>query len=155
VGIFTFFHPLRGKKETPGAGVASGFVRVAPLASVPRDLPQKFAVKSDLVDAWTRSPNEPVGAVYLQRKEGDTVACFNAICPHAGCFVNCSGGAKAQFSCPCHESFFDLDGKRGDGSPSPRDLDSLNARIVDVDGAKFVEVQFENYYTGRPDKKQK
>jgi len=149
-GLVTFFHPLREKK-TPGAPGGT-FVRVAPLDAVPKDAPQRFPVKADLYDAWTRSPNEPVGAVYLQRKEGETVACFNAICPHAGCFVNC---AKAEFSCPCHESVFSLDGKRGEGSPSPRDLDSLDVRVVEDGNVKFVEVKFENYFTGRADKKPK
>lgn len=150
-GILTFLNPLMRKKEDGGAT----YVRVTSLESVPKDVPQRFAVKADLNDAWTRSPNEPVGAVYLQRKEGDTIACFNAICPHAGCFVNCTGGAKAQFSCPCHESFFNLDGERGHGSPSPRNLDDLPTRVVDEGGVKFVEVQFQNFYTGRPDKKPK
>jgi menaquinol-cytochrome c reductase iron-sulfur subunit len=143
-GLLTFLNPVIRKKPEGGPT----YIRVAPLSAVPMDVPQRFAVKADMVDAWTRSPNEPVGAVYLMQKGGGVVACFNAICPHAGCFVNCTGGSHAQFSCPCHESFFSLDGVRGEGSPSPRNLDSLTTRIVDG----FVEVEFQNFYTGRPGK---
>jgi menaquinol-cytochrome c reductase iron-sulfur subunit len=97
-----------------------------------------------------------VGAVYLRRvgKNGqEAVECFNAICPHAGCFVAFSGERKL-FQCPCHTSSFQLNGDRILPSPSPRNMDALTvdeARLKDGE----VWVQFCNYYPGHAEREEK
>ena len=107
---------------------------------------------ADLTDAWNREANQPIGAVYL-RREGDKVLCFNAICPHAGCFVGYAAERKV-FQCPCHTSSFELDGQRIMPSPSPRNMDEL---AVDPEKLKAGEVcvQFVNYYPGKEDREEK
>jgi menaquinol-cytochrome c reductase iron-sulfur subunit len=153
-GALVFLDPVLKKK--PGKATSEGneghgsdkpFLRVASLDSIPADgKPVQVPVLSDLVDAWNREVNQPVGAVYLIRN-GDEVKCFNSICPHAGCFVGYTGDRNV-FLCPCHTSSFELDGKRILPSPSPRDMDALP---VDAEKLKQGEVwvQFMNFYPGK------
>src|SRR5438132_816380 len=84
-GLATFLDPLLRRKSS--GGKERQFRRVASLEALPADgTPVQVPVVADLTDAWNREPNQPIGAVYLRRLN-DKVECFNAICPHAGCFV--------------------------------------------------------------------
>ena len=153
-GLATFFDPLlRRRGKGGGEGAGRPFRRVASLDALPADgTPVQVPVVADLTDAWNREPNQPIGAVYLRRQK-DTVECFNAICPHAGCFVGYSADRKV-FQCPCHTSAFTLNGDRITPSPAPRNMDQL-----EVDPAKLKEgevwVQFVNYYPGKEDQEAK
>jgi len=142
-GALTIFDPLIGKKKTAGKKI-----RVATVDQLPADgTPIRVPIVADLVDAWNREPNQPIGAVYL-RKLGDQVVAFNAICPHAGCFVG-HAADRNVFQCPCHTSAFELDGARVMPSPSPRDLDKL---VVDEDqlaATGEIWIDFVNYYSGK------
>jgi menaquinol-cytochrome c reductase iron-sulfur subunit len=151
-GLATFIDPLLRRKATKSGGEGPPFRRVATVAALPPDgTPVQVPVIADLTDAWNREPNQPIGAVYL-RREGDKVTCFNAICPHAGCFVGYAADRKV-FQCPCHTSSFELNGERINPktSPSPRNMDELA-----VDPAHLKEgevwVQFVNYYPGKEDR---
>jgi menaquinol-cytochrome c reductase iron-sulfur subunit len=148
IGLFTFADPLRRRSS----GEGDGFIRIANLAAVPDNgEPQQFAVVSDRVDSWNRFPNEPIGVVYLLRKKGEeTPTAFNAICPHAGCFISYATG-RSVFQCPCHNSAFALDGSIIQPSPSPRPMDSLLCEIRKQGGENEVWVKFENFHAGRPD----
>jgi quinol---cytochrome c reductase iron-sulfur subunit, bacillus type len=148
VGLFTFADPLRRRAN----GEGDGFIRIASLSAVPDDgVPQQFPVVADRVDAWSRLPNEAIGVVYLVRKPGqETPTAFNAICPHAGCFVTHSA-TRNLFQCPCHNSAFTLDGSIIQPSPSPRDMDELTCAIRQAGANKEVWVKFQNYLAGRQD----
>jgi menaquinol-cytochrome c reductase iron-sulfur subunit len=152
-GLATFLDPLWRQKKSGGEGNEQPFRRVASLEALPTDgTPMQVPVVADLTDAWNREANQPIGAVYL-RREGNNVHCFNAICPHAGCFVGYAAERKV-FQCPCHTSSFELDGARIMPSPSPRNMDELK---VDADKLKSGEVwvQFVNYYPGKEDREEK
>jgi menaquinol-cytochrome c reductase iron-sulfur subunit len=139
-GLALFLDPVRRRTKSD-----SQFVRVASLAALPADgVPRKFAILASRTDAWTRSPQSVVGAVYLRRdKEGKPQA-FNVVCPHAGCFVDCAP-ARDSFLCPCHNSTFALNGKVNDPkSPSPRGLDELEVEVRDEE----VWVRFQNFRAG-------
>ena len=145
--------PLLRRKKKGGGESPRDFRRVASLEALPTDgTPVQVPVIADLTDAWNREPNQPIGAVYLRRLS-DKVECFNAISPHAGCFVGYAADRKV-FQCPCHTSSFELDGQRIGNSPSPRDMDALG---VDDDKLKEGEVwvQFVNYYPGTEDREEK
>jgi menaquinol-cytochrome c reductase iron-sulfur subunit len=151
-GLATFLDPLLRRKKVRSEGSREP-VRVASLDTIPADgTPVQVPVIADLTDAWNREPNQPVGAVYL-RREGGQVTCFNAICPHAGCFVGYAADRKV-FQCPCHTSSFQLDGQRIMPSPSPRNMDELK---VDAEKLKSGEVwiEFVNYYPGKEDREEK
>ena len=123
---------------------------ITSLDALPADgTPQKFAIMADRVDAWTKFPNAPVGAIYLRRTGEKTVEAINVVCPHAGCFVDFRFSNK-DFYCPCHNSAFGLDGKITDPrSPSPRGLDTLETEIRNE---KEVWVLFQNFQTGNAQK---
>jgi menaquinol-cytochrome c reductase iron-sulfur subunit len=147
-GLLVFLDPLRRKSA------AGELLRVTTLDSVPADgIARYFPVVTDKTDAWNRYPDEPVGAVFLRRVAGSNeVQCFNAICPHAGCFVDFKIPDR-DFHCPCHDSRWKADGVRidPDQCPSPRDLDSL---VVDQEKLKDGEVwvDFKNFLTATPEK---
>ena len=140
-GLVSFFDPLR---RSAGSGK---HVRVAPLAAVPDDgLPHPFTITADVVDAWTLLPNEPIGRVYLTRKQGtDTVEALSATCPHLGCMVGYEAVQKL-FRCPCHTSAFDLDGQRrlDISKVPPRNMDSLTCKVENGE----VWVDYLNFKTG-------
>ena len=140
-GLAVWLDPVRRKTATGGQ-----LVRVASLTALPDDgVPRKFAVLASRVDAWNKSPETAIGAVYLRREKGGQARAFNVVCPHAGCFVNYQPDQK-QYLCPCHNSSFALDGAIKDrSSPSPRPLDTMEVKVSDDGG---VWVKFENYRAG-------
>jgi menaquinol-cytochrome c reductase iron-sulfur subunit len=143
-GLAMFFDPLLRRKKSGGESGDKQFRRVATLEALPTDgSPIQVPVMADLTDAWNREPNQPIGAIYL-RREGDKVQCFNAICPHAGCFVGYATDRKV-FQCPCHTSSFQLDGERIMPSPSPRSMDPLETKLQQGE----IWVEFVNYYPGK------
>jgi quinol---cytochrome c reductase iron-sulfur subunit, bacillus type len=150
-----FLDPARRKR-----GGAADFVPITPLDALPPDgTPQRFQVIADRTDAWTRYRNVPLGAVYLKRtadpsgddKAPGTVVAFNALCPHAGCFVDVARDGRS-FNCPCHNSGFNADGSLKPGSASPRPLDRLE---VDPEALKqgTVRVRFQNFVAGTHEKR--
>jgi menaquinol-cytochrome c reductase iron-sulfur subunit len=143
-GLCVFLDPLRRNSENGSS------VLVANLNSLPENgEPRKFSIVRTHVDIWNRTPNVPVGAVYLQRVGGDQVRALNAKCPHAGCFVNLKAG-QHNFLCPCHDSTFAADGKILDPkSPSPRGLDELQ---VEIRNGTEVWVTFQNFRAGVTEK---
>ncbi len=151
-GLATFLDPLLRRKKADGEG-SQRLIRVASVDAIPTNgTPIQVPVIADLTDAWNREANQPIGAVYL-RRENDKIVCFNAICPHAGCFVGYAADRKV-FQCPCHTSSFQLDGERIMPSPSPRNMDEL---AVDAEKLKSGEVwvEFVNYYPGKEDREEK
>lgn len=143
-GALTILDPLIGKKKKKKGRL----IRVATVSQLPDDgTPIRVPIVSDLVDVWNRETNQPIGAVYLRKAE-DKVVAFNAICPHAGCFVGYSSD-RAVFQCPCHTSAFELDGARIEPSPSPRDLDPLHVDEQRLAEAGEIWLDFVNYYPGK------
>jgi Rieske Fe-S protein len=127
-------------------------LRITTLDSVPADgMPREFPVLADRSDAWNRSPNQPVGLVYLRRLPGDKVEAFNAQCPHAGCFVGFKS-ERNEYQCPCHTSVFTVDGKRVMPCVSPRDMDTLKCEVQGQAADRSIYVAFENFYSGTAEK---
>lgn len=153
-GLATFLNPLRKSvkdKLRPSGFRDDGFCKVASLDTLQTDQPQAFRIIADRHDAWNTYPQEPIGAVYLCKTSDGKVQAFNVTCPHAGCAVDYRSGQQA-YHCPCHNSSFDLKGKRDAKSPSPRNLDSLECEVSD-DGQ--VWVKYEDFKTGDVHKKPK
>ena len=142
-GLIVFLDPLRRKAQ------ASEFLSVASLNALPEDgSPRKFSVVASRTDAWNRSPQTPIGAVYL-RRAGDKVQPLNVVCPHAGCFVDYNAEVKG-YHCPCHDSTFALSGDiSSPSSPAPRGLDELE---VELRNDSEVWVKFQNFQAGQAKK---
>ena len=143
-GLAVFVDPLRRKSQNGGA------VLVASLNALPEDgVPRKFAVISSHIDAWNRTPEARIGAVYLRRINQKTVQAFNVVCPHLGCSVEYKPEGNG-YHCPCHNSTFALDGKINDPkSPSPRGLDTLE---VEIRNETEIWVRFQNFRTSTSEK---
>ena len=148
-GLLVDLDPLRKRKGQGGA-----YIPVTPLNGLPADgVPRKFQIITDRIDAWTKTPDVPIGAVFLKRDAGDAVTAWNVVCPHAGCFIDVTSNPQKPFRCPCHNSSFRPDGSVIVGEcVSPRDMDTLE---VDPAGLKEgqVRVKFQNFLAGTHDKK--
>lgn len=131
------------------SGGGDKWVRVARLSDLKEGEPKRAGVISDMTDAFTRYAKENLGAVWLLR-EGDRVRALSVTCPHLGCGVE---KTENGFGCPCHTSVFDITGKRVSG-PAPRDMDSLEARVVGDGDDRVVEVQFKKFRQGVPEREE-
>jgi menaquinol-cytochrome c reductase iron-sulfur subunit len=147
-----FVDPLRRRRNAKagnGAG-AVPLVRVCTLDALPADgTPRLFPVVTDVVDAWSRTPGQRIGSVFLTRTDADgrpTVTCFTSTCPHLGCAVDYHAN-PGQYECPCHASGFAKDGQKIFG-PSLRRLDPLDVKLVDQNGRTEVMVAFQRFRAG-------
>ena len=67
--------------------------------------------------------------VWIAKLAGDKVIALNAACPHVACKLSWDD-AKQEYACPCHASFFALDGTRKSG-PAPRNMDKAAFTVKD------------------------
>ena len=128
------------------AGSAEGtWIPTVRLDGLSQHEPKRVVLVADHRDAWTLEKSVQLGAVWLMRV-GEMVKAWSTTCPHLGCAIDRAPSAPG-FSCPCHDSSFDPDGRRLTG-PSPRDMDSLATRVHEG----VVMVQFHRFRQGTPDK---
>ncbi len=130
------------------------YVRVAQTPTGTSSKPVRAIVRRDRWDSFLHYPPGPIGAVWLVPQTGDgrPSHCLQTVCPHLGCSIEYDID-RDVFHCPCHASDFALDGTRITG-PSPRDMDALDCRVskADKEGRSWIEVKYEEFQTGRPDK---
>jgi cytochrome b6-f complex iron-sulfur subunit/menaquinol-cytochrome c reductase iron-sulfur subunit len=128
------------------AGASGGlWIKTVPVAALADGEPKRVALVADRRDAWTLDKNVELGVAWLIL-QGTLVRAWTNVCPHLGCAVDRNANGTG-FWCPCHDSFFDADGRALRG-PSPRDLDALATRIEDG----FVFVEFRRFRQGVPEK---
>jgi len=125
------------------------WIRIARLEDLKDGEPKRVPVISEVTDAWTKYARENLGAVWLLRNR-DEVRAFSVTCPHLGCGIEKS---EAGFGCPCHTSNFDPTGKRVSG-PSPRDMDSLETRVLGDGADRAIEVRFQKFRQGIPEREE-
>lgn len=151
-GLGVFFDPLRRRKSKSAGNVAdaASFIRICPLDALPADgSPRLFPVVTDVVDAWSKTPGQRIGSVFLTRTDTDgkpTVTCFTSTCPHLGCAVDWHN-IDDHYECPCHVSAFDKDGNKLFG-PALRGLDGLAVKLDESAGQMSVLVAYERFRTG-------
>jgi menaquinol-cytochrome c reductase iron-sulfur subunit len=133
--------------STAGGETRERWLRAARLDDLPEGEPRRVPMVGDARDAFTLTPAEQIGSVWLVRK-GNDVRALSATCPHLGCAIDL-GSDKKTFGCPCHTSSFALDGAAQSG-PSPRAMDVLATRVKDG----WVEVDFRKYRQGTAEKKE-
>jgi len=143
-GVAFFLDPLsRGsKKGRPH--------RLLKLTDLEVGVPRKVVITDRRVDAWTRYPEGPIGAVWLVRREDDTIEAFSTICPHLGCPVDYVPAEKG-YHCPCHEAHYAADGGIVSG-PQRRGLDRLDVTIEKSGSDRWVSVVYQRFETGIPEK---
>ena len=64
---------------------------------------------------------------WVVKEANNKIVAFGPQCTHLGCAYHWDGGIK-QFACPCHASFFSIEGQVLAG-PAPRPLDRYVTRI--------------------------
>ena len=156
-GLF-FLDPILRKRKAAKRGASSGelarkddagFIRLDITSdAIPADgTPVAVTVLDDIIDAWNRFGNVPIGSIWLRKLGDGPILAFNSVCPHLGCSVNYRR-ADGDFFCPCHTSSFALDGKKTNEVP-PRDMDALDVamRTNGQDDPKGVEiwVRYQNF----------
>jgi len=156
-GLF-FLDPILRKRSAAAGRVTdgeisrkddAGFIRLdVTKHAVPLDgTPLAVTVRDDIIDAWNRFRDVPVGSIWLRKVGDGPVIAFNSVCPHLGCSVNFRR-AENDFFCPCHTSVFALDGRKTNEVP-PRDMDTLEVAMRtngrdDADGAE-IWIKFQNF----------
>jgi menaquinol-cytochrome c reductase iron-sulfur subunit len=138
-GLGLLAAPLR-RTTVRGGGQA---LRVAEDRDVKPEKPFRVTAVGEQQDAWLRLDHVTVGSCWLVRAtEGAPIRAFSTVCPHLGCGIDFDEKIT-KFSCPCHASTFDLDGRCLSG-PSPRGLDELE---VSADGHEVL-VHYQRFRTG-------
>lgn len=134
-------HPLR----VPTTSGSDAFIPAGSLAQVKPDVPVKVDLYADKVDAWNRVEHVKIGSAWVMQRGEDIVA-LSTVCPHLGCAIDYDAAGE-RFVCPCHDSYFDKEGKATEG-PSPRDMDALE---VQTEGDRFA-IRYERFKQGQSDK---
>lgn len=130
-------HPLR----TPTTSGSDAFIPVGKLAQFQGSLPVKVDLFSDKVDAWNRVVEVKVGSAWVLR-QGEELRALSTVCPHLGCAIDYDA-ENGKFLCPCHDSFFSLEGAVETG-PSPRGMDALE---VQTEG-ELVAIRYQRFRQG-------
>lgn len=127
-----------------GAGTTGSTpLRVAGEREVKPGRPLRVTAIGPREDAWLRLDKVMLGSCWLVRAvEDGPIKAFSTVCPHLGCGVDFDEKA-GKFSCPCHTSAFDLDGRCLSG-PSPRGLDELETHVEGRD----VLVRYQRFRVG-------
>lgn len=110
---------------------AAEWIDVAPVDELTGVAPIPRTIIAEQIAGWAASPNEHTVYVLPQRNE-----VLSSVCPHEGCEVAWDASTN-HFSCPCHDSFFAVDGTKVSG-PAGRGLDPLPTRVQ----AGKLQIQF-------------
>jgi Rieske Fe-S protein len=84
------------------------------------------------------------GSAWLVLREANELVAFDPKCPHAACAYDWTD--ENEFSCLCHEAFFDIDGNVLSGPPKHP---LVEYRVREVDGKVELYVPAD-YSTPRP-----
>ena len=98
---------------------------VGPVESVEPASPKEMACIHSVTDGWQKTTTKK--SVWAVKDGKGAITVFSPLCTHLGCGYRWEADQR-QFYCPCHNSYFALDGKVLAG-PAPRPLDSLPVKI--------------------------
>jgi len=101
------------------------------VGKLPVGQPIEMVGRRTRTDGW-KVISEKVTA-WVLKKPNDAVVAFGPQCTHLGCAHHWDD-QKGRFVCPCHNSYFSIDGTVLSG-PAPRPLDRYQ---VKVDGNKLL-----------------
>ena len=100
---------------------------------------------SELVKSGWQSEKQD-RTIWIVKKPDNSVVAYSSSCTHLGCGYRWVE-AQQRFACPCHGSFFDINGTVLAG-PAPRSLDTLPARVEN----NRLLVQYEVFQLGSTEK---
>ena len=111
--------PPRGRKQ-------SGFIDAGDVSQLTPGVPVEMSFEESRLDGWKLSTAKRTAWVVKEPNSNNVVA-FGPQCTHLGCAYHWEM-AQGKFVCPCHGSYFSIDGKVLDG-PAPRPLDRYLTKI--------------------------
>ena len=82
---------------------------------------------SGVRNAWGVADDVALGAAWVRKTESGELHALSSVCPHLGCAIDYEP-ARSVYTCPCHKSAFQIDGKKISG-PAKRGLDRLDATV--------------------------
>jgi len=106
--------------------------------------PQERRFSEVVKSGWQSEKQERT--IWIVKKPDNRVVAFSSSCTHLGCGYRWVE-AQQRFACPCHGSFFDINGTVLAG-PAPRPLDSLMTRVEN----NRLFVQYEVFQLGSTEK---
>ncbi len=109
----------------------SDWIDATDIGNLAPKAPVEVSFRKSRVDGW-KVINEKKTAWVVKMPDNSVVA-YGPQCTHLGCAYHFDE-AKSEFICPCHNSFFSIDGKVVSG-PAPRPLDRYATKI---DGTKLL-----------------
>jgi len=96
------------------------------LNSLPVGQPSEVVIYRKRIDSWKITMERTTA--WIVRQEGDQAIAFAPQCTHLGCGYHWNA-EKSKFECPCHQSFFSIDGSVLSG-PAPRPLDRYETKVL-------------------------
>lgn len=130
---------VTGRKTVTSTAEPIDAIAVEQVGAVPVAVTLRAA---QVRDAWASTRDVALGIVYVRKDEQGAIRALSSVCPHLGCTIGFDATA-GKYACPCHESFFAVDGTRETG-PAKRGLDELP---VTVEGGR-VKVSWVRYKLG-------
>jgi menaquinol-cytochrome c reductase iron-sulfur subunit len=123
--------PVIGYLIDPALKAESGeaWIPLGPLEKFPIGMPQSFSFTRSNVNGWEKTVNS-YGGYVVRKSESDLLALSNR-CTHLSCSVSWNED-KELYACPCHEAYFEMDGKVNDGPP-PHALDHFETKVEEGD----------------------
>ena len=113
--------PAANKRET------ESWISAGPLENYPIGVPTLFSFTRTQINGWEKTANS-YGVFILRNSEAEEdILALSNVCTHLSCRVNWDE-ARGEYTCPCHDAQFDVDGKVL-GGPPPRPLDRYEIKV--------------------------
>src|ERR1051325_9053301 len=109
----------------------SDWIEATEIGTLTPNTPVEVSFRKNRTDGW-KVISEKRTAWIVKMPDNNIVA-YGPQCTHLGCAYHWEE-KKSEFICPCHNSFFSIDGKVASG-PAPRPLDRYATKI---DGNKLL-----------------
>lgn len=109
-----------GKSRKP-----SGWVDAGDISKLDTGVPVELSFQQLTVDGWRQTTEKKTAWVVKEPDNG--IVAFGPLCTHLHCAYHFES-QLSQFVCPCHGSYFSIDGKVVSG-PAPRPLDRYVTKV--------------------------
>ena len=118
--VYLLFPP-KGRNE-------NGFIDAADISQLAPNEPIEVSFQKTRMDGWRQVTEKKTA--WVVKGNDNKVTAFGPSCTHLGCAYHYE---NKQFMCPCHNTFFSIDGKVTAG-PAPRPLDQY---LIKIEGTRL------------------